>query len=67
MNRKEKFEDLQLDFYRSFLPNGEAKYSKMLSKNDRLLLGLQEGVVLKRIDERHKTYLEYHNDRCFFE
>ena len=53
--------------YLTFLPNGEAKYSKMLSKNDRLLLGLQEGVVLKRIDERHKTYLEYHNDRCFFE
>lgn len=53
--------------YLTFLPNGEAKYSKMLSKNDRLSLGLQEGVVLKRIDERHKTYLEYHNDRCFFE
>ena len=88
MNRKEKFEDLQLDFYRWMVDFGGIKpgtsqtyISKMkflsdfynldftISEEyiDRLLLGLQEGVVLKRIDERHKTYLEYHNDRCFFE
>ncbi len=51
----------------TFLPNGEVKYSKRLSKNDKLLLGLKEGIALKHIDERHKAYLKYHNDRCFFE
>ena len=52
--------------YLTFLPNGEIKYSKRLSRNDKLLLGLKEGIALKCIDERHKVYLKYHNDRCFF-
>lgn len=51
--------------YLTFNSKGKVEYSKVLSQNDKLLLGLQDGAVLKRIDERHKTYLKYHNEKCF--
>ena len=51
--------------YLTFNLKGKIEYSKVLSQNDKLLLGLKDGVVLKRIDERHKIYLKYHNEKCF--
>lgn len=51
--------------YLTFSLNGKIEYSKILSKYDKLKLGLQDGIKLKHIDERHKNYLKYHNDYCF--
>lgn len=51
--------------YLTFSLKGHIEYSKILSKNDKMLLGLQDGVRLKHIDEQHKKYLRYHNDYCF--
>lgn len=53
--------------YMTFLPNGKAVYSERLSQNDKLLLGVKEGDALLRVDERHKNYLKYHNDKCFLD
>lgn len=51
--------------YLTFNLKGKIEYSKILSQNDKLLLGLKDGVVLKCVDERHKAYLKYHNEKCF--
>lgn len=51
--------------YLTFRPDGKVEYSKVLSQDDKLLLGLKDDAELKQIDERHKIYLKYHNDYCF--
>ncbi|MCF2551186.1 HNH endonuclease, partial [Bacteroides caecigallinarum] len=51
--------------YLTFTSEGKAIYSKLLSKNDKYLLGLTSTLSLCRIEEAHKTYLKYHNKYCF--
>lgn len=51
--------------YMTFTPKGKVLYSKLLSKNDKDLLGLTNTLSLCRIDEAHKIYLKYHNEYCF--
>lgn len=51
--------------YMTFAPDGKAVYSKLLSKNDKYLLGLTATLSLSHIEEAHKNYLKYHNEYCF--
>lgn len=53
--------------YMSFGQNGKAIYSKFLSKDNRLLLGLTDELSLAYLEDKHKLYLRYHNDNCFME
>lgn len=51
--------------YMTFTPEGKALYSKLLSVEDKILLGLTDGLSLRRVEDGHKKYLEYHNEHCF--
>lgn len=53
--------------YITFNPEGKVLYSKLLSKNDKYLLGLTATLSLCRIEEAHKSYLKYHKDYCFID
>lgn len=58
--------DKLFDFgYMTFTAEGKAIYSNLLSKTDKQLLGLTDTLSLSRIEQSHKTYLEYHNEYCF--
>lgn len=51
--------------YMTFTLEGKAVYSKLLSRNDKYLLGLTSSLFLCHIEEAHKNYLKYHNENCF--
>ncbi|OUO24034.1 HNH endonuclease [Bacteroides sp. An322] len=52
--------------YMTFTPQkGKAVYSKLLSSEDRHILGLTDSLSLSQITKEHKTYLTYHNEYCF--
>lgn len=51
--------------YITFTPEGKVIISKILSKNDKRLLGLTATLSLCRVEEAHKSYLKYHNEYCF--
>lgn len=51
--------------YLTFTSEGKAIYSKLLSKNDKYLLGLTSNLSICHIEEAHKNYLKYHNEYCF--
>lgn len=51
--------------YISFDENGKVKYSKLISKKDKNILGLNDNLKLIRIEDRHREYLNFHNENCF--
>lgn len=53
--------------YLTFTPEGKVLYSQRLSSLSLKILGLTEDLCLRRIEEAHKPYLEYHNKHCFIE
>ncbi|MCL1949521.1 MAG: HNH endonuclease [Turicibacter sp.] len=51
--------------YMTFDFNGEMIFSKFLPEENKRILHLSDDLVLSRIEENHKPYLEYHHERCF--
>jgi len=51
--------------YITFDRRGTMVCSKMLPESERRMIGIVGSMRLIRIDERHKPYLKYHNERCF--
>lgn len=49
----------------SFAANGKIIISDLLTKDDRLKLGIHPDMRISRIDERHRKYLEYHRKNVF--
>ncbi len=49
----------------SFNDDGRIMISQILSKINRVALGLNEDIRLKRIDEPHKAFLKYHREMIF--
>lgn len=45
--------------------HGNARYSRLIAKEEKLRLGLSQDLRLAKIDSRHIPYLQYHNDECF--
>ena len=50
--------------YISFDFNGNIIFSKFISSEDKDMLGIKSDISLIKVDERHKKYLEYHQDKC---
>lgn len=48
--------------YISFDKKGKIEFSKFLNEDDKIFFGLKKGICLLKIEEKHKTYLEYHKD-----
>lgn len=51
--------------YITFKQNGDMVCSKLLPNDERKIIGINQPKHLLRIDERHKPYLNYHNENCF--
>lgn len=51
--------------YITFDRRGAMACSKLLPESERKTIGIEDKMRLIRIDDRHKPYLKYHNERCF--
>jgi len=51
--------------YITFDKKGKIIYSKFISDTEIKILGMEKELSLIRIEEQHKTYLNYHNENCF--
>ena len=51
--------------YISFDEKGKIIYSKLISKEDKKKLGMNNDFKLFRIEDNHKDYLHYHYNNCF--
>lgn len=51
--------------YITFDLKGNIICSSFLEKDDRILLGINNNMHLRKIDDMHKQYLEYHQSNCF--
>ncbi len=51
--------------YMTFTSEGKVIYSKLLSKDDKSLLGLVDNLSLCHIEEAHKKYIKYHHEYRF--
>ena len=51
--------------YISFDAKGNLITSHLLSKETKVLLGLDEGLSLRKLETKHIEYLKYHNENCF--
>lgn len=51
--------------YMTFTPEGKVVYSELLSDDVRRILNLTNDLSLCHLEERHKQYLQYHNEYCF--
>lgn len=51
--------------YISFEDNGHIIYSKYIDDNDRRLLRMDNNLRLTKIEDNHKTFLDYHRNNCF--
>lgn len=51
--------------YITFDTKGNIICSSFLDKSDRLILGIDNNMHLRKIDDMHKQYLEYHQNNCF--
>lgn len=49
----------------TFDPDGVLRLSRQLSSSDRRALGLVRGMRLRRVDERHQLFLQWHRERVF--
>ena len=49
----------------SFKNNGEMILSKLLSNEDKLFMGINKKLALKKINPRHLKYLKYHRENIF--
>lgn len=50
--------------YISFDDNGRILYSRYIDDTDRRLLNMDNTLHLIKIEDSHKTYLQYHRDNC---
>ncbi|MBM6672417.1 HNH endonuclease [Marseilla massiliensis] len=53
--------------YMTFDLNGNAVFSRLISKSDIQILRLNTRLRLINIESSHKKYLKYHNENCFIE
>ena len=51
--------------YISFDPKGKLVSSHLLGKDTKEILGITDGLSLRKLDDKHVEYLKYHNDNCF--
>lgn len=51
--------------YISFDEKGKILYSKLITKNDKKTLGMNDDFKLFKIENNHKDYLLYHYNNCF--
>lgn len=51
--------------YISFNTNGKLISSRLLDKDVKEILGITDGLSLRKLDDKHKVYLKYHNECCF--
>lgn len=51
--------------YISFDMNGKLLSSHLLDKDVKEILGITNGLSLRKLDDKHKKYLKYHNEHCF--
>ena len=51
--------------YITFDLNGKILFSKFITSDDKKMLGIEKDVSLVQVDDRHKKYLEYHQENCF--
>lgn len=51
--------------YISFDTKGNLICSRLLEKETKELLGITDGLSLRKLDDKHLEYLKYHNDNCF--
>lgn len=51
--------------YITFYESGQISISKLISKKDRQILGLNTSLRLTKIEDKHKEYLNFHIQNCF--
>lgn len=51
--------------YISFDQDGKIVISSKLSDEQKKILGLSDDIKLRKIDDKHKKYLDYHLNNCF--
>lgn len=51
--------------YISFDHKGKLICSRLLEKDVKEILGITDGLSLRKLDDKHKEYLRYHNECCF--
>lgn len=51
--------------YISFDPEGKIMCSSLVEQHDWDILGIRRDIRLVRLEDRHKPYLQYHNEYCF--
>ena len=51
--------------YITFDPAGNMVCSKLLSENDKKILGLDKNLSLVSLEEKHRKYLKFHQNSCF--
>lgn len=51
--------------YISFDSKGKLICSRLLDKDVKEVLGITDGLSLRKLDDKHKDYLKYHNEYCF--
>lgn len=51
--------------YITFDENGKICFSRLISKSDRNLLGLDSSIQLTKIEDKHREYLYFHAENCF--
>jgi predicted restriction endonuclease len=51
--------------YINFDDKGKIRISKFLNSNDLKVLNVNSEIKLVNIENKHKEYLEYHNENCF--
>ena len=53
--------------YISFDIRGKIIYSRFFPLSERKLLGMDDSIHLLKVDERHKSFLQYHNEYCLIQ
>ena len=53
--------------YINFDKKGKILFSKLISDNDKQLLGLKNNIKLINVDDKHLKYLDYHRENCFMD
>lgn len=51
--------------YINFDDKGRIRISKYLNKNDQKILNINSEIKLTNIEDKHREYLQYHNEKCF--
>ena len=51
--------------YINFDDKGKIRISKYLNENDLKILNVNPEIKLINIENKHKEYLQYHNENCF--